>query len=130
MVHVLFWQFLGLLFIQFKLDFSDQESLCGSGSFYSCDSNMISLNKDNSLYDLSPIHQLDGNMSLDSIKSSSNVRTRVANFELNIAKQVAGISRDAKTRDFTITSNDENRNINIECSSGFYAQVAKPTVYS
>ena len=130
MVHVLFWQVLGLLFIQFKLDFSDQESLCGSGSFYSFDSNMISLNKDNSLYDLSPIHQLDGNMSLDSIESSSNVRTRVANFELNIAKQVAGISRDAKARDFTITSNDENRNINIECSSGFYAQVAKPTVYS
>ena len=36
--------------------------------------------------------------------------------------------KDASVQDFVCTLKDSNKNVNIECSSGFYAQVAKPTV--
>ena len=85
------------------------------------------------------IPQCDGNDSIseDEVTAPVSVptnpaivQTRVANFELNNAKQTAGIYRDAHVKDFTITAKDNNKNINIECSSGFYTQVAKPTLCS
>ena len=84
------------------------------------------------------IAQYDGNDSLaednpltiPSNFSTLGVRTRVANFELNQAKQTASICQDALVQDFKITSKDQDGNINIECSSGFYAQIAKPTLCS
>ena len=83
------------------------------------------------------IPQFDGNDSLDNnevIEVTSNIsrdiRTRVAQFELNQAKQTAGIYRDALIQDFKVVHKDQDKNINIECSSGFYAQVAKPTICS
>ena len=75
------------------------------------------------------IAQYDGNDSLaedNPLTTPSNfstlgVRTRVANFELNQAKQTASICQDALVQDFKIISKDQDGNINIECSSGFYA---------
>ena len=61
---------------------------------------------------------------------STDVLTRVANFELNRAKQTAGIYRDAQVQDYKVVHKDNDKNINIECSSGFYSQVAKPTLCS
>ena len=62
--------------------------------------------------------------------TTTEVLRRVANFELNQAKQTAGIYRDAQIQDFKIVHKDNDKNINIECSSGFYVQVAKPTLCS
>ena len=83
------------------------------------------------------IPQCDGNDSIDdvddtavSITGANNILTKVANFELNRAKQTAGIYRDAQNQDFTLVHKDHDKNINIECSSGFYSQVAKPTLCS
>ena len=94
-----------------------------------------------SLYDMdleylpefSSLPQLDGNDSLDDqsdiIKPPlQSVRTRIANFELNYSKQTAGIIKDAEAKDLNISFKDTNKNINLECSSGFYAEVAKPAI--
>ena len=56
--------------------------------------------------------------------------TRVATFELNKEKQTSSIYRDAHIEDFKIITKDHDRSISIECSSGFYAQVAKPTLFA
>ena len=92
-------------------------------SFYNLD------NKHTSYW--SPIPQFDGpvanlNDSIDVL--DINVRTRIANFELNNEKQADKILKDSNNPDFTISCNDNNRNININCNSGFYLQVAKPTL--
>ena len=84
------------------------------------------------------IPQCDGNDSIEEIddaaianvESITNIQTKVANFELNRAKQTAGIYRDAQNQDFKLFHKDQDKNINIECNSGFYAQVAKPTICS
>ena len=55
---------------------------------------------------------------------------RVASFELNHARQTDRIIRDSHLPDFTITQKDKYKNINIECNSGFYSEVAKPTICS
>ena len=38
--------------------------------------------------------------------------------------------RDASVPDFTITTNDSDRNVNTQCSVGFYEAVAKPAISS
>lgn len=83
------------------------------------------------------IAQFDGNDTLDNTEDTTianangrNVKTRVAEFELNKAKQTAGICKDALLQDFKLVHKDQDKNINIECSSGFYHQVAKPTLCS
>ena len=60
----------------------------------------------------------------------NNVSARVAQFELNYNKQTAAICKDASAPDFTIILKDKEKNVNIECNSGFYAQVAKPTIFA
>ena len=89
--------------------------------------------------DVPPIPQYDGNDSVDEATNdlivgfgtnNTNIRTRTAQFELNQRKQTAGIYRDAQIEDFKVTYNDHGKNVNIECNSGFYAQVAKPTLSS
>ena len=82
--------------------------------------------------------QVDGNDSIEDIDDMAvmsavnvtNIQTKVANFELNRARQTAGIYRDAQNQDFKLFHKDQDKNINIECSSGFYSQVAKPTICS
>ena len=55
------------------------------------------------------------------------MRTRIAIFELNSAKQASKIVQDTNAPNFEITHKDSSRNINISCISGFYLEVAKPT---
>ena len=77
---------------------------------------------------MSSIPQLDGHLSeMDdvNIQPSDNVRTRIATFELNSAKQAYKIVQDTNAPDFEITHKDSSRNINISCNSGFYLEVAK-----
>ena len=81
----------------------------------------ISLNNKQTSPSFSPICQLDGIITLDFgndlvPNEKQSVITRVANFELNQAKQVAGIYRDAKALDYTVTYKDSNKNVNILCS--------------
>ena len=106
---------------------------------------MTSENKDERDYFLStslidsPIAQFDGNDTLNdttdsqvaiTVNNTPDIHTRTAQFELNQRKQTAGIYRDAHLEDFKVIHKDHDKNINIECSSGFYAQVAKPTLSS
>ena len=104
------------------------------------------INKDYTCYysDHFNLQQVDGNLDdSDSSVSSSfdfspqnnvliqnSVKTRIATFELNRAKQTADIIGDAKLDDLTITCNDSDKNVNLDCNPGFYAQVAKPTLCS
>ena len=67
---------------------------------------------------------------LDHTGTSHQTNIRKANFKLNEAKQIAGICKDAVKNNFDIISNDQNKNINITCNSGFYDQVAKPALCS
>ena len=105
----------------------------------------MSENKSDYIYDghidldVSQIPQLDGNDSGDdardnlivgAVTKTVDIRRRAAKFELNQRKQTAGIYRDAQIEDFKLVHKDHDKNINIECNSGFYVQVAKPTVSS
>ena len=127
---------------QFKLLIPDQESTSDSGIIFLSDPVYPeNIDNDDYVHSTEPVEaiiaQFDGNDSLDSTEdtaianaSARNVRTRVAEFELNQAKQTAGICKDAQIQDFKLVHKDQDKNINIECSSGFYAQVAKPTLCS
>ena len=80
----------------------------------------------------SPLPQFDGPIDVldDSLTAAAlNIHTRIDNFELNHAKQAEKIVNDANNPDFDIKCNDNNRNININCNSGFYLQVAKPSLH-
>ena len=55
---------------------------------------------------------------------------KVANFALNRDKQVERLGIDANVADYEIAINDEDRNVNILCSTGFYDKVAKPVFSS
>ena len=62
------------------------------------------------------IPQCDGNDSIEEIddaaianvESITNIQTKVANFELNRAKQTAGIYRDAQNQDFKLFHKDQD----------------------
>ena len=131
----------------FKLLTSDQGSFdSGKPNAYVSESENINDDyySDHSIEhvnDISDIPQYDGNLSLPdpnpdhdhpvgTIPRPGDVLTRIATFELNKEKQTASIYRDAHVEDFKIISKDHDRSISIECSSGFYAQVAKPTLFS
>ena len=51
-------------------------------------------------------------------------------FTLNREKQTANLAQDSAIGDFEITVNDNDANVNIKCSSGFYATVARPAMSS
>jgi hypothetical protein len=50
---------------------------------------------------------------------------RKASYSLNQAKQMSKIRDDAALDDFQVTVNNNDQNVTIKCSSGFYIQVAK-----
>ena len=88
-------------------------------------------------FDDPPIPQYDGNDSIDDATdalivgigpNNANIHTKTSQFELNQRKQTAGIYRDAQIEDFKVIHKDYSKNVNIECNSGFYAQVARPTL--
>ena len=51
-------------------------------------------------------------------------------YQLNQRKQVYQLARDTSIDDIEITTNDSDRNVNIQCSTGFYEAVAKPALSS
>ena len=53
-----------------------------------------------------------------------------ANYQLNQQKQIKKLVRDTRIPDFEMTCNDNDRNVNIQCSTGFYEAVAKPAISS
>ena len=123
----------------FKLIFPDQES---HDSGFSFPNEPISDNKSDETYSVAtvlndPSHfgiisQLDGVDDIQNILTSGlntlNVKNRIADFELNKPKQMNAIRKDAFAKDIHIIRKDEDKSININCSSGFYDQVAKPTL--
>ena len=51
-------------------------------------------------------------------------------YQLNQQKQVAQLLRDVNIPDYVMQANDNDRNVNIQCSVGFYEAVAKPALAS
>jgi hypothetical protein len=51
-------------------------------------------------------------------------------FILNREKQTANLAQDTAIDDFEITVNNKDANVNIKCSTGFYATVARPAMSS
>ena len=58
------------------------------------------------------------------VASSSTERS--ANYVLNKDKQTSKIVNDSTIKDFNVTINNNDTNVNIKCSTGFYIQVARP----
>ena len=73
---------------------------------------------------LSPIIQVDGT-DLD-VYEFSNIptcsSTITANYTLNQNKQTSKIVKDVSINDYDITINNEDQNVTIKCSAGFYIQ--------
>ena len=102
----------------------------------------------------SPIPQFDGNISLPDIthpnhppavsthdtpgqpcptltnRSHPSVSNYMATFSLDRPKQLRKLRQDTNVSDYTIEVSPSNENVNIYCSTGFYAVVAKPTLES
>ena len=51
-------------------------------------------------------------------------------YQLNQHKQITKLARDSTIDNIEITVNDNDRNVNIVCSTGFYEAVAKPALSS
>ena len=73
-----------------------------------------------------PIDFLDGGPSNVVPYKSQSVSSIIAGFSLNKTKQLAGLSKHSSVQDFQVEINDSGRNVNIQCSTGFYEAVAKP----
>ena len=77
------------------------------------------------------IPQNDGNDSLGSLSEApgiaANSSLRIAPYILNRDKQMARLGKNSKIEDFTIEVTDPT-NVNIQCSTGFFIAVAKPSL--
>ena len=60
----------------------------------------------------------------------SNTTVRSASFTLNQEKQTAKIVKDAARNDFEANINNNDTNVTVKCSAGFYIQVARPSFSS
>ena len=99
----------------------------------------------------SPIPQFDGNDTIELIPTpppsyppsrtissllthvthpqvSPPVGLRQTSFVMNKRKQVKKLGGDASRQDFKIETSPSRENVNIECSTGFYAQVVIPSL--
>ena len=75
-----------------------------------------------------PIDQLDG-LDLDFYEFNDvppDTTVRTASYSLNQGKQTMKIVKDASINDYDITINNDEQNVTIKCSAGFYIQVARP----
>ena len=92
-------------------------------------------------YPSDKIAQVDGNDSIDDVSEyvfddalvpattkEPTIVDKTAPFTLNKSKQIQTLASDATRPDFEIEINDNDRNVNILCSTGFYDAVAKPVV--
>ena len=82
---------------------------------------------------LSILPQLDGlddsistSQSPDNISLSRPSNTHQSGYTLNQDKQSARICKDATKDDIEIIVNNNDTNVNIQCSAGFYIMVARP----
>ena len=79
------------------------------------------------------IPQLDGvDDMLDILgsKAPPAVLDLITKFALNQKRQLSGLAKHSKLPDFVIETNDSGKNVNVQCSSGFYEAVAKPAFSS
>ena len=77
------------------------------------------------------IGQFDGNDSVAVASiSEPSVLVRNHNFTLNREKQVSSLAQDTAIDDFEILINNKDTNVNLKCSPGFYAEVARPAMSS
>ena len=63
-----------------------------------------------------------------SSKNNFSSATKTASFTLIKEKQTNSIGADTNLSDFNITINDNDKNVNIQCSTAFYDAVAKPVM--
>ena len=90
----------------------------------------LSLNLHTHVDLVSPIPQYDGPSDELSriLDPPSHTSTRTANYSLNQQKQTDKIIKDAALNDYDVTVNNNDMNVTIKCSPGFYLQVAKPSL--
>ena len=62
--------------------------------------------------------------------TSANFSVLHVPYQLNQQKQLNNLVRDSKIVDYDITTNDNDRNVIIQCSVGFFEAVAKPALSS
>ena len=89
------------------------------------------------------IPQLDGNFSPTSLcaipthseedPTSNSMPSYISNtkhapYALNRQKQLSRLQKDTLLGNYTITVSPSNQNVNIQCSTGFYTQVALPSL--
>ena len=55
---------------------------------------------------------------------------RQTTYVMNKTKQLRKLSSDARRSDYEVKISPNNENVNVECSTGFYAQVAIPSLRS
>ena len=73
-----------------------------------------------------PIPQFDGSeQELQRLCDNPPIKTRIANYSLNQTKQRDRIREDASLVDYDVKINNNDQNVTIKCSSGFYIQVAR-----
>ena len=99
-----------------RLVFDSIPQCDGNDTIDSCDS------KDESVVAETQVCEKDSN------KLSYYIRRH--SFTLNREKQAANVVHDSSIEDFEITVNNQDTNVNIKCSSGFYASVARPAMSS
>ena len=80
----------------------------------------------------SPIQQMDG---LDDIPNILDLPVQKpsigqASYHLNQTKQATRITSDASRDDMEITVNNNDTNVNVQCSTGFFIRVAQPCLSS
>ena len=101
-------------------------------NLYPCDNCEIILNSKHELQthiENDHVTQLDG-FELDSFQfdnaPGTSTSIRSSNYTFNKDKQTSKIVNDALKDDYEVTINNDDQNVTIECSTGFYLQVAKP----
>ena len=75
--------------------------------------------------ELQQIPQIDG--AIADLFDFEQPISRTAPYTLNRDKQMEKIQSDATIEDFVVTVNNNDQNVTIKCSSGFYIQVGRAT---
>ena len=70
----------------------------------------------------------DAHSTIQSTIQQPTLSVKTARFALNKDKQVNGLGVDASLPDFDIVVNDDDKNVNVQCSTAFYDAVAKPVI--
>ena len=71
-----------------------------------------------------------GGTELDAVTENLTPSVLHVSYQLNKQRQVSKLVRDTNIADYDIVANDDDRNVCIQCSVGFYEAVAKPALSS